>query len=400
MSVFKNLLKASFRGIEFLTPDESKVGGKKTVTHEYAGSEKRRFVEELGSQSPTYSITAIIHGADAIQKRINFENELDKAGRGLLIHPTYGQIMVVATDYNSSSSDTAIGKFTFSITFKESEENITLTATADSVNLVSNIADQAKAALDLSFIAKYINIKTPFILQASAAQFTGVTTTLGGLAGSLEDVIPANLTDFNSIADIAENIAPTIVREATSFIGEVRSLYNAYENVSGSISGYYDGYMDLTTFGGNRLQKALTTVKRISEEVNLSAFEDVTRINSLISSYEAASYRDYNTDIELNDTKLELETAYDYIIENSDDDGLIFDPDLKSIVNDLRVSTRNVFEQKQQIAWRVVDIQPDECSIALATHRYYGNLENIETIANLNPDVNFSQSDVDLKGIS
>ena len=400
MSVFKNLLSASYNGIPFLTPDETRTGGKKTVGHEYPSANKRRYVEELGAQAGTFSVTAIIHGADAIQKRINFEQELDKAGRGLLIHPVYGQIMVVATDWSSRSSDTDIGEFKFSITFKESEENITLSATVDSTSLVSNITEQTKVALDAAFVDQFIDLKTPYILQASTQQLLDTLTTIESFPTSLEDIIPANITTLDGILDIAENTSSSVVRSGASFIQSMRGAYNALENASANIGSFYSGFLGLTIFGNDRVSSDLTTQKRINEENNLSVFEDLTRVNALASAYEAATYADYETADELITTKEELEQTYDTIIATSADNGLIFNPDVKSLMNELRSTSRKVFDQKQQNTWRVVDVQSGESSLALTSYRYYESIDNIGTLANLNPNVNFSISDSDIKGIS
>lgn len=399
MSVFQNLQSASFKDVSFLVPTESKSSGKKTVDHEYPNSD-RRFVEELGRQAPVYSVTAIIHGADAIQKRITLEKTLRETGRGLLVHPVYGQIQVVATEFTSRGTDSEVGKFVFDITFKDSAENITLNATATSTQLVSSIADSARVALDLSFIERYSNITTPYILQQSAAQFEGVIAQIGTLGGLLPNPSSINLSDLNSVLSTAENLANTVVRNGGNFIGQVRGIYNSYESVSGAIANYYNGYIGLISFGSNRSHIPPTTAKRITEENNLSVYEDQTRVNALISAYEAAAYVEYETDVQLNQNKAELEESYDFIISTSADDGLVFDPVVNEAINDLRVATRQVLETKQQNAWRVVDIDPGETSLTLTSYRYYGDIDNIDALANLNPSANYSVSDQDYKGLS
>lgn len=399
MSVFQNLQSASYKNVSFLVPNESKSSGKKTVDHEYPNSD-RRFVEELGKQAPTYIVTAIIHGTDAIQKRITLEKTLRETGRGLLIHPIYGQIQVVATDFTSRGDDTDVGKFVFDITFKDTAENITLNAAATSTQLVSSISSSARDSLDVAFIDQYINLTTPYILQQSTAQLEGVIAQVGTLGDLLPDPSSINLSDLNGILATAENLAPTVVRQGTDFIGQVRGIYNSYESVSGAIADYYSGYIGLTSFGNDRVAKTLITSKRISEQNNLSVFEDQTRVNALISAYEAASYVDYETDIELNENKAQLEEAYDFIISSSADDGLVFNPDVNAQLNDLRVASRQVLASKLQNTWRVVDIEPGETSLALTSYRYYGDIENIDTLANLNPNSNYSVSDQQLKGLS
>ena len=109
MSVLEQLQPASFRGIPFLVNAETKTGGKKTVTHEYVGSDKR-FTEELGLLPPSFSIEAVIHGNEAISTRLLLEDALDEPGLGILVHPVYGAIEVKSTIYSVNSNQTKTSK--------------------------------------------------------------------------------------------------------------------------------------------------------------------------------------------------------------------------------------------------------------------------------------------------
>lgn len=399
MSVFQNLLEASYNGVPFLVPNETKSAGKKTADHDYPGSNKR-YVEELGEMPGTYSISAIVHGANAIQRRISLENALKKQGRGLLVHPSLGQIYVVCTDYSSSSSDDSIGEFKFDITFKESLENITLQRFDNSSQFISSIADNLRSAIDNSFVLRFKNIKTPYILQETTNQILDVTSQIRSLASGLSNVTSANITTLNGVIDVVENISPILARNGANLISQVRDIYNAYENVSSNISNYYNGYINQTTYGSDRVAKPLTTTKRINEENNLKTFEDHTRLNSLIGSYESAVYSDFETETDLLNVTAALESAYDYIFTNSRDDGIVFDQSVRFLLNDLRVSSRKVFDQKRQNTWRVVDINPGETSMALTTYRYYGDLDNIDVMRELNKNINHAYIDETIKAVS
>lgn len=399
MTVFSQLLPASFKNVPFLVPDETTVSGKKTVNHEYPNS-NQRFVEELGISTPIYEITAIVNGNSAIQRRITLENTLREEGRGLLIHPVYGQVQVTATSFTSKSSDTSVGEFVFSITFMETQANISLNAGATSVQLVSRIADEARAALDASFLGRYINTNNPQSLQNIAGQFQNVINQVSVLGDVLPNPSSINLSDLNSVLSTAENIANTVVRDGGSFIGQIRGIYNSYESVSRVIGNYYEGYINLTRSNIDRVPRPQTTAIRIEEENNLSALDDQTRVNALISSYEAAAYIEYETDEELNENRQALESAYAELTETENENSLIFNPDVVQTINNLRVATRQVLEAQLQNTWRVVDIEPGESSMALTAYRYYGNIDNVDALAELNPSINRSISRSGIRGLS
>lgn len=396
--ISNQLLTASFRGIDFLVPDESKNGGKKTVSHEYPNSD-RRYVEELGKSPASFNITAIIHGSDAIQRRIDFENALEQAGRGLLIHPSLGQQMVVATEYSSRSSDSEIGKFTFSITFKRSEENISLNAVGASNQFISSIVEDAKSNLDASFIDKFANGSFSDVIRENGSQLQSIITQARDVFGSVNNLQENGLEEFNRVLNSEENNILSIVRNGSDYASSLRSIYNSADNLVNDISQLYDSYITYTTFGNDRKSKALITQKRITEENNLSAVEEHTKINGLISAYEAAVYTDFQTDEELIAVQSQLNDSYDTLIENAPDTSIAYDTNTRDVINNLRINVREALENKRQNVWRIVDIDAGESSMPLTSYRFYGSLDNLNTVSSLNNKNNSIFSGV-IKGIS
>tara|TARA_R110000851_G_scaffold87972_4_gene191783 strand:- start:825 stop:2024 length:1200 start_codon:yes stop_codon:yes gene_type:complete len=399
MSVSQQSLKASFRGIEFLMPDESEKGGKKNVIHEYPNSNKR-FVEVLGVLQGVYSVTAIIHGGDAIQQRKRFKTALDEDGIGLLVHPTLGQINVVATDYTSSSSDTELGKFVFEITFVQSENNLTLAPTVASNQLLSSLANQGYGNLDTAFDEKYINNAATDTLKTTATKFNDILGQVDTLTNFLPDFDSGLLSVFKKGVNDAQNISAVVIRGGSNLSSTLRSNYNSFLDISQNISGYGAAWEALTNFSINRAPKSLITAKRITEENNLGVMDDHTRINALIGLYESSVYTQYNTDQDLLAAQDLLEERYDTLIQEAPDGSIAYDADLRQTINDMRVASRSVFEEKAQNVWKIVDIEPNQTSMALTAHRYYGDLDQINSLKNLNDDVNVAISDETLKGLT
>ncbi|MGR3179829.1 MAG: DNA circularization N-terminal domain-containing protein [Candidatus Anammoxibacter sp.] len=399
MSVFSELQEASYRGVTFLVPNETKEGGKKIVEHNYPGND-RRFVEELGKQPNSYRITAIVFGSDAIQRRIRLEQALTETGRGLLIHPTLGQIQVVATTFSSRSSDSELGKFTFDIEFLESEENITLSPGATNNQLVSVIKSDVSKNLDIAFLNKFKDSGFADILKGTSTQFRGLITDINIFKDGIQDPTAKGLSALNRLLELNENNAPITVRTAKGYVTALRDIYNTFENVSGNVGGFQNAWFSLTDFGNNRVKKTLITAKRIEEEINLSAVEDHTRVNALAGAYESATFREYKTDVELLDVQIKLEDKYADIVEDALDDSLANAPDVRQSINDLRVKSREVFEQKIQNVWRVVDIETNETSLPLLTHRFYGDHEKLDALKDLNRNINFAIFDQNIKGLT
>lgn len=399
MSLSTEYLSASFRGVGFLVPRESKAAGKKTVSHEYPNA-KKRFVEELGEQAATYSINAIIVGANSIQNRINLERALTKSGRGLLIHPSLGQLMVVATTFSSDSSDGEVGQFSFSITFEESEENISLTPTVTGNQLVSSLAGSAKLSLDAAFKSVFSNNGFSDLIIDNAEQLTDVSELLGGSFDGVSGLVSENLSVFKSSLTSFANNALVTARNGTSIADGLRGIYDKLDEISPQIGEFYEGFKDLTGYNLDRVAKPLTTAKRILEELNLSSIDDHTRLNGLVSAYEAATYKEYETDQELLAVKTELDESYDSLVERAKEDSIAYNIDFRDDINALRNKARESFELKAVNAWRVVDIDAGESSLSNISYRYYESLDQVDTILKLNPNINAAESDGAIIGLS
>lgn len=400
MSIPRDQLEASFRGVPFLILTEGETGGKKNVIHEYPNSQKR-FVEELGTLQSTFSISAIVHGADAVQRRLRLTQALNEGGRGLLIHPSLGQRNVVATDWDIAFTDNENGKFVFDITFVQSEENVSLNPASANPQFISSLANQTKSSLDLAFVDKYINTTSTDVLKTLNTKTNGFLDQLNAVSTLLPSgVVPEQLTEFKRILERSRNITSISVRNGSSLSELLRSNFSAFESISTFISGYSASWEDLTTFGTGRLAKPQTTAKRVSEQNNLLAIEDYVRVNALIGLYESASYTTFDTETELLKSQTLLENAYNTIVQQAPEESIVYDNDLRFGINELRVETRDIFEQQLQNVWRIVDINPNETSIALTSYRYYGSLDQLNSLKNLNESVNVSLSDQTLKGLT
>ena len=395
MSVLNQLQQASFKGFTFLVPRESLSSRKKIAVHNYPNSDER-YIEELGSTPEDFSITAIIHGVDAIQQRINFARVLNEAGAGLLIHPSLGQIEVIATDFNSSSSDTEIGKFQFDISFKRSSGVISLNPELANAQAVSAIAQESARSLDESFIDQYINSSFIEVIRVVATQSGDLADNVQVLVQNIENAISVAVESVEVVIENLKSRGQIIVMDGEDYVSNLRSMYDGMLSVVPSPDGLLPTWLGNLFFGSDRNPKSLITAQRIEEENNLSAVEEHSRINSLIYAFEAAAYATYETDEEVREVRDRLNEAYDDIVNESPAGSIVYTPDLRSNLQDLRNATRLSLDEAIANSWRVVDVAPNGSSLSLMTYRFYGDLELVDVIGNLNPDVNAAIIDADM----
>lgn len=394
MSLIDQLHPASFREVNFLVPNESVRRGKKVVVHEYPGSDER-YIEELGKLPPTFTLTAIVHGNDAINERLRLENALQLPGLGKLVHPIYGKMLVKAMTFTVSSVQTEIGQFTFEITFGASRANITPEPSTPSNPTISKLSGDARDSANNRLESLYTN-------PLSVAVYESNVNTLQGLFDTVHDTI-------NSVVDRTTEGAAAFNRIYRSVTRNISSIVVSAQEIRSNITLLYDAALDVPLFvdqlvsaWDNLIEYPLTvatsspvTPAQAQREQNNTAMIEHLKLTALANSYEAKAYTDYTTDTDLFSATDGLNDNYNEFFKHQNEQ--ISDAGIQSIANDsdvrtsyalLRSTAMNVFDAKEKIVYRIVDITPGLLSMALTSYRYYGSLELIDQLVTLNESVN------------
>lgn len=394
MSFDKNYQPASFRNIRFLVETESADRGKKYTIHEYPNS-NNRYVEELGTVPATFSIKAIVHGEDAITKRKNLENALEKKGLGLLVHPIYGRINVMALTFSVTSSQTNIGIFTFDIRFSKSLGIITADPDVPTATQVSDKAAETREKLDEKLGDNYQD-------PTSSYNYTDAKEKTESILKEVNDRI-------NSVVDLSSKGASNFNRKYRSIVNDMTRIISSAQEIRSNITSFYTTALDAPVYveqlgnaWDNLMDYPLTvplkspiTIEQAERQQNYLSLTEHMRLTALIGSYESKAHKEYTTDTELVSDRSLLDTKYRLFttdINNQIDEvsltSLANDPDVRKLLAELRVIARQVFDEKEKTVFRIVDINPGRGSMALTCFRYYGSLDNIAKLTELNPSIN------------
>lgn len=385
--VFDQLQQASFKGFTFLLPAETISGGKKTVDHEYPGSNDR-FVEELGRKSKDFSIKAIIHGSNVLNDRKRFQDLLDEPGVGLLIHPYLGSLSVKAVDYTSSTSDDKIGLVEFNITFKESVEVISITDTGATPKKISDRIKDAFGFIDDAFITAYENTSFLDSSLSSIDAVSGVLDTLEDVTSQIKDPDLEQVNDFTKKINSTRRKISTTVTKGTNLVTDLRDIYNKFFGSAKSPDKIdQNQFSQVQSYGEGRIKKDLITARRIEIENNLEAIEEYNRLNALAGEYESVVYTDFSTSDEIISKATKLEEKYQELVINSTGK-IATDPDTRRTFEEIRVLTKFTLDKKIKNAWRVVEVDKSASSLSVISYTFYGNIDNIEDLKTLNEDSN------------
>lgn len=408
-TTFADLLPASLRGVPLLVNVERAQGGKKTVTHEYPDSD-RRFTEGLGKLPPKFSLEVWVQDPNAISKRIHIENTFDRPGLAWLVHPVYGGCSVETTTRDSEMRQTELGLFRLNLNFETSEASVSVTKTERTSKQVSSIAYTKAMADTTNALASKYAATTGTAPTLSAITFStlpggaehqrladAVTTTFGAYKEAIDltiDPDPGKLATFRNT--INSNLAKvyTVVQNAENMKQALVDTYTTLTNVVDTPARLADVFRSLIDFSFVQPPN-LTTVPEIRSSVHRSTQEQHTRIVALAGLTAALSDIDYATQMDVEAANAEFSNAFDRIVLTQESllvprelrasaAPLVEDPAVLASLLELKSVFSEVMKLKEQQAWRIGTSPLKRSSFLLLTYQHYGNLNNLDTILELN----------------
>lgn len=405
MTLYSNHHTGSYNGITFLVPSESVQRGKKTVLHEYPNSDNR-FVEEFGKIPPIFTLPLIVHGQDSINKRIQLEQELELEGVGKLVHPIYGLLTVnVVGGFDVSSNQKNMGEFTFNVTFAVTvDEAITPSIESIDKSQISQNAQDVKNSLDNALENDYIKPSFADSINNTADKITAIAAELNNKINKIITPVQDNVAAFKSVVDSVTTGVFTIVQNATSVKDTFVDLYESYLDLANLPQDLMDVWNDLIDFGIGDFDYKFDTTKRYETANNLKILNEHTQLTSLIYTYEAAAYTNFQTEQDLNDQISYLDTKFDLLTRTSLDDQstprLIKNQAVNEALNTLRTNTKQVLDQKAQKLWKVITLDAGKSSMVLTSFRFYNSLDRLNDLSLLNTNINYASFTKDIQALT
>jgi hypothetical protein len=374
----KGLLPASWRGIAFFVKNEVLVeGGRRIILHEYPNSSER-FVEDLGRIPPKFTITAFVSGADFAERANQLELALKRKGRGWLSMPTFGIKRLFAMPYKKDASQTAVGEIRFDLSFVDGQGILKAHPAAATAEEVYSWGDRVRKALGDALDGVWGDISSganALTSQFDVTSFTNSAGQLSAIVSNAQTVLPVVNLITTNVASITQSGSLL----SNSFVG------NLCQKLSEGLSGGQgiSALLDLTRFGSDLslslsdIRNAIpvlssddssnsyriplwkpTTADRARRNKNRLSFVNTGRIAFLAAAYEQAADATYSTDAEIEETRLNLETAHQRLmrVDTSDKDSIQAQPEIRSTVESIRLAALRVLDQKEQSAFSLTTV--------------------------------------------
>lgn len=211
------LTPATFRGIEFGVERIAQAGARALAVHQVPFRDGAA-LDDLGLQARRFAVRAIFFGPDYERRLQAFLNALETPGAADLVHPIWGRVRVLASDWSEEHQAELVDGAEISVTFVEDSGAVTFAARtfASQADAVASAAAAARVTADEAVVRRVqavpalafprITVLRDLAAQARAA-LTGLLNTTG-LRALLSDLDPllyprAYVADLRAIVDRA-----------------------------------------------------------------------------------------------------------------------------------------------------------------------------------------------------
>lgn len=242
MSWRDQLQKASFRGVPFFVFSGSGEVGRRNVVHEYPLRDTP-MVEDLGRAKRTFSVEAVVVGADYMAQRDALIEALEAFGSGELVHPWRGVKQVCLTSpARISESVEEGGCAKFSLEFTEAGENKLPSARIDTVATLADAVENNQAVAKADFASKWDLSGASKVLDDALASTQGMLDFADDVLGPIQDGM-AQL-------DAVTNKLQTIIGAPNQVFDRALS---SLERIKGRLENPTAGFSFFNTSALNRL---------------------------------------------------------------------------------------------------------------------------------------------------
>lgn len=386
MSVAEELLPGSYKGVAFLIERSSVAGGRKDVKHSFPNSNKQT-IEDLGLMPRIYTVEAILtttsNGNFYMQRRDRLLSVLEEGGKGVLVHPFYGQIEnVVARTFSVVENTTELGDSKLNIVFEISDDAGTPTTADNTLSLIESNTTVAINALS-AYTAETFTVSTnaPTNYATAVNKLNDVVADFSVNITFLSVASDAIDTFSNELGDLEADIT-SIVSDPQAIADSITSLYNTVNGLYTTVDATFEVLRGFFDFGDTDIPINQTTTILTERQTNNDALNGIMQGQALCFAYLNAAQIDYQTVTEVDAAADILETQYQRVISSA------ISNDAKEPITDLRVQVQAFFDEQKLNVQQIISVNVPEIPARVLAYQYYGSSDLGADLAELNEDFN------------
>jgi prophage DNA circulation protein len=238
----------SGRAFDFQFDDLGRQGGKKNAVLEIPQSDAA-IVQDLGGTATRFDLEIYFSGADYDQTADGFYAALAEPGPGLLSHPRWGDLSVLALSYAQAERFTSgMGRAVFTVSFVYAPG----TAVTASANTSAAVASAGKRANAASIRAAAATYRVPILADALECKdrvrkgLKGIRRSVMKVVSGLREISQKIDAELKSIESDLDYLIGAPQELADALGGVIRSGVEAPVAIGSKIAGY--GEMLYETF--------------------------------------------------------------------------------------------------------------------------------------------------------
>lgn len=209
--------QASFRNVKFFINAHDYTGGKRLAVHELPQRDEP-YTQNLGRKVRKFSLTAYVLGSDYFSQRNALLIECERGGRGLLVHPYLGSLLVNLENFRLRET-TAEGRMArFTLDFIEAGEFKFPEKVVNAESSITTARGLALQAINDWFITIYSLARKPWnVVQNTRANISVGTAAINNAKRVIQtvpefkDAVSDALSDVVSLSRSAVELADTTI---------------------------------------------------------------------------------------------------------------------------------------------------------------------------------------------
>ncbi len=364
-----DVLKGSFRGVEFYVDGCTTLIGRKQVVHGYPFSSEN-YIEDMGLQPTEFTLQIRIAGSNYEKKRDAFVAAIKKPGRGTLIHPLYGSFEVFAAQTNLDENFSSMGFAETSVTFKVAKDKQSLVESkANTVLLIQAAATVYNNASTL--------IQTTYTPQLSAPFYFGKT------ASFLTNLLTTLITSTSSFS-ISSALYAFTKQPVFLFIDTALGLANWFVSYFSLINSQAFSKQDILDIN-LRLANVSAQEVFVANTPDYNAYEQNTSLITYVQQsiafaniVELIIDFPFQTTEELDLYLTELDKLYNKIELASIDDGLLAN------VQEARLQAFRYADTLRLNLYKIQEVDLQPVPVTVLAYSYYGDLRLVNDLQAIN----------------
>lgn len=363
--ILDQMLAASFRGVPFLVSTHTMGGGRKVVVHDFINSD-RRYIEDLGALQKSVKFEAVITGAgqEYFDARDAIIRALDTPGPGLLVHPLYGELTVVALPYTVTENED-LGVARISMDFGLDQGPVQAFKAKPSAAAVDVEQESAFDAIQSFFAGAFsLSLKLANNLDRAYSSIASVKSTMSDAQAAVRTVADT-ARDFAAAVTSLQANAYTLMQSPGQLAQAMRDIYDLTLDMATTPAGQIDFYVSLESFGEGAPAVNPTSAEKIEAKKNQDAFLVAIRSFALAGEASALVANTYTTDSQLSDYMAGFDARYAALSD-------LMDVPTLAAMDKLRVATKQYLDTIKPTLARTITMTVPPIPVSVLSYMLYG----------------------------